>query len=119
MCQTFVERDDSRPIIVFFGGRDLKNLPFGDELRKLDDLGKIRFVPVLENPGEGWRGESGYITAEILKRYLPEKQFKRFQYFICGPTPLMDSMERVLPQIGVSQQQIHTERFDMVWEQAE
>jgi ferredoxin-NADP reductase len=36
------------------------------------------------------------------------------QYFVCGPPPMMDAMEKVLPEIGVPGELIHTERFDMV-----
>jgi ferredoxin-NADP reductase len=49
----------------------------------------------------------------LLRRYLP-KQYKRFQYFICGPLPMMDAMEKLLPQMGIAPEYIHTERFDIV-----
>jgi ferredoxin-NADP reductase len=74
---------------------------------------KLTVVYVLENPPESWTGERGYITADILRRHLPP-QFKRHQYFICGPAPLMDTMEEALLAIGVPADQIHTERFNMV-----
>lgn len=52
-------------------------------------------------------------TAEVLRRYLP-KQYKRFVCFICGPDPMMDTMEEALPQLGVPRESIQTERFAMV-----
>jgi len=60
----------------------------------------------------GWEGEKGHLNAEMLLKHLPT-QYKRFQYFVCGPPPLMDSMERVLPAIGVPAESVHTERFEI------
>jgi len=48
----------------------------------------------------------------VLRRNLP-RQFRRFQYFVCGPPPLIDAMERVLPAIGIPWRMVHTERFDL------
>ncbi len=58
-------------------------------------------------------GEKGFINSEILKRHLPE-QYKRFVYFVCGPTPLMDAMEETLPVLGVPAEKVFSERFGMV-----
>jgi ferredoxin-NADP reductase len=70
----------------------------------------LQCVYVLEHAPADWRGEAGFIDAHLLRRYLPQ-QYKRFQYFICGPLAMMDAMERVLPGMGVAPENIHTERF--------
>ena len=48
-----------------------------------------------------------------MRRHLPPG-YRRFQFFTCGPPPLMDAMERVLPSLGVAPERIDAERFDMV-----
>jgi NAD(P)H-flavin reductase len=74
----------------------------------------LKVVYVLEQSTEAWKGEIGLINAELLRRYLP-RQFHRFQYFVCGPAPMMDDMETVLmTDLGISADLVHTERFDMV-----
>ena len=70
-------------------------------------------VYVLRNPPEKWNGESGYITKELLDRYLPQPR-DSFEVFICGPQPLMNSVEQELVQLGVFIGSIHAERFDLV-----
>jgi ring-1,2-phenylacetyl-CoA epoxidase subunit PaaE len=35
-------------------------------------------------------------------------------YFICGPEPMMDAMEKLLVEMGVPGDQVQTERFNMV-----
>jgi predicted ferric reductase len=115
MLQTMAEREDRRPVLLFYGSRDLESMTFREELETLAQSERLNleFIPVLEEPPEDWPGESGYITAEILQKYLPV-QFKRFKYLICGPIPMMDAMERVLPTLGVPEENVLTERFDMV-----
>ena len=70
-------------------------------------------VHVLERPPDEWDGETGYLTAEILSRHLPPGH-RRFQYFICGPDPMMDAAEAALIGLGVPAERVHTERFTMV-----
>jgi predicted ferric reductase len=113
ICRTFAERCDQRPVILFYGGDRWENITFRDELHALQSVMNLKVVFVLANPGADWEGERGYITADVLERHLP-RQFHRMQYFICGPGPMMDAMEKLLPEIGVPPELVHTERFNMV-----
>jgi len=115
MLQTMAEREDMRPVLLFYGASDLESLTFVDELESLAASGKLNltFVPVLNRPQASWHGETGFINAEVMKKYQP-KQYQRFMYLICGPKPLMDAMEQTLPELDVPPHQIITERFDMV-----
>ena len=115
MVLAMEERGDVRPIVLFYGAGDEADLTFDEELTELDRrMDNLSVVRVLSKPGEGWTGESGYVNEDVLRRHLPEKLLTRFQYFICGPSPLMDAMETALPKIGVPHDRVHTERFDMV-----
>jgi GTP-binding protein LepA len=58
-------------------------------------------------------GEVGYVTADLLSRHLP-RGYRRFQFFICGPDPMMDAAEAALVELGVPGERVHTERFGMV-----
>ena len=115
ILQTMAEREDMRPVFLFYGAGDLESLTFWEELTALQSSGRLHltFVPVLGRSQDGWTGEAGFISAPVMKKYLP-KQYKRFMYLICGPKPLMDAMEIALPELGVPAQNIITERFDMV-----
>ena len=113
MLLPMAEREDVRPVILFYGANTVDDLTFRDELEGLVQRMNLKIVIVLSKPPEDWVGETGYITGDVLHRNVP-KQYKRFQYFICGPAPLMDAMEKALPELGVPADKIHTERFDMV-----
>jgi predicted ferric reductase len=113
ICQTFAERGDQRPVYLFFGGHDLSRLIFREQFELLTKRMNLHAVLVLEEPPPDWSGERGYITAEMLRKHLP-RQYKRFQYFICGPDAMVAAMERILPSLGVPGERIQTERFVMV-----
>jgi len=113
MCQTMAARGDVRPVILFYGGEDWESLTFREEFEGLTSKMDLTIIYVLSNPSEDWEGASGFINRDIVERHLP-KQYKRFVYFVCGPTPLMDSMEEILPALGVPAEKVFSERFGMV-----
>jgi predicted ferric reductase len=116
MCQTLAERGDVRPVLLFYGARNFDDLTFREELEALKEKMNIKVVFVLSEPDEDWEGERGFIKADILKRHFPQqyrKQYQRFVYFICGPEPLMDAMEEMLPELGVPREKVFSERFGM------
>ena len=113
MCQTMAEREDVRPVVLFYGGSDWESLTFRQELEELTGEMDLKVIYVLTDPPQGWDGETGFINSKLLMRYLP-KQYKRFVYFICGPKPLMDAMELALPEMGVPAEKVFSERFGMV-----
>lgn len=115
MLQALETRADMRPVYVFHAANDFDDLTFREELAATAErMPSLTLVTVLLRAEDDWNGERGFVTADVLTRYLPPALYRHFQYFICGPTPLMDAMEEVLPKIGVPAERIHTERFDMV-----
>jgi predicted ferric reductase len=113
ICETLADREDLRPVILFYAGRESRSLTFREELEKLTARMNLKLVIVLQQGEAGWQGERGFITAEVLRRYLP-RQYRRFQYFVCGPPAFMNAMEKALPEIGVPAERVHTERFDFI-----
>jgi predicted ferric reductase len=113
MLRTMADRQDVRPVLLFYANREWDGVAFRDELERLKDGLTLTVVHVLERPPEDWTGETGYVTAEVLSRHLPPG-YRRFQFFICGPDPMMDAAEAALIGLGVPSERVHTERFDMV-----
>lgn len=113
MCQTMAEREDVRPVLLFYGAPDYESLTFREELEALKGRMSLQVIYVLNEPEDDWQGEQGFISVDLLKRYLP-KQYRRFVYFVCGPEPLMDAMEAALPELGIPREKVLSERFGMV-----
>jgi predicted ferric reductase len=113
MLRTMADRRDVRPVLLFYANREWDGVAFRDEVERLKRELDLTVVHVLERPPEDWTGETGYVTDEVLTRHLPPG-YRRFQFFICGPDPMMDAAEAALIGLGVPPERVHTERFDMV-----
>ena len=110
--RTMADRHDVRPVVLFYANGEWEGVAFREQLEALEGRLDLTVVHVLERPPDGWTGETGYLTAEVLARHLPQG-FRRFQYFICGPDPMMDAAEAALIALHVGPERVHTERFDM------
>jgi predicted ferric reductase len=113
ILQTLRDREDARPVLLFYAAHDGSRVAFRDEIDALRTEMPLTVIYVFEAPDASWEGERGFVTEEVLRRHLP-RQYQRFLYFICGPVPMMDALENTLVDIGVPQAAIQTERFDMV-----
>src|SRR5262249_31659959 len=104
---------DARPCYLFYGSKDWESVTFREEIDELGKRMRLHVVHVLENPHDGWDGERGFIDTDLLRRHLPPRH-ERLQYFVCGPTAMMDAMEAALATLDIPPERVHTERFDMV-----
>jgi ferredoxin-NADP reductase len=88
-------------------------VPLREEVAKLKTRLDLKVIHVLEEPPMAWTGEQGWITREMLDRYLPPER-TRYEYFICGPVPMTQAMEGFLYELGIPMSSVHIELFDMV-----
>jgi predicted ferric reductase len=72
MCETLAAREDLRPVVLFYGCRDYESLTFREEFNNLTAKMNLKVVYVLEQPSASWKGEKGFIDADLLRRHLPE-----------------------------------------------
>lgn len=113
MLETSRDRGDTRTFTLIYATPNKKNTPFYEELKVLATTLNLNVVHVFDDPEDGWEGESGFVTDEILKKYTPN-DFKNCEYFICGPPPMMDIVEPAIAGWGVPVHKVHSERFNIV-----
>lgn len=112
ILRTLAIRGDTRQCILLYGNESWKKIPFREELAELETVLRLQVVHVLQEPDEAWQGERGLIDERLIGTYLPENK-NSFDYFICGPEPMMDVAELALRHQGVTWKQIYAERFDL------
>ena len=100
MIRTLADQGDKRPVILFYGSKDWESITFREELEELKARLDLTVVHVLVNPPDGWKGERGFITAEVFKRHLPPP-YAEHEYFICGPGAMMDAIENAIGELKV------------------
>ena len=113
MIRTLADCCDRRPVFLLYGSKEWESVIFREDLETLKARLDLTILHVLENPPTEWTGERGFVTAEILKRYLPPP-YANHQYFICGPDVMMDAIENTLRGLGVPPSKYHSERYSFV-----
>ncbi|MGH8382855.1 2Fe-2S iron-sulfur cluster-binding protein [Pseudomonas sp.] len=93
-----------RRIKLIYANRDEASVIFRDELRQLsqDHPHRLEIIHLLDSL-------QGFLS-EAQVRQLVQGQ-RGGDYFICGPGPFMDTVERSLLALGEAAQCIHVERF--------
>lgn len=89
---------------LIFANKTKADIIQEDNFDKL--LGK-NFINILsDEEREGY--EHGYITADIIKKHIDEN----IKYFyLCGPEPMMNAVEKHLHSLGISDEMIVREAF--------
>jgi glycine betaine catabolism B len=94
--------------LLIYGNRDESCVPFAEELDALKRIG-LRVVICYERPPVGWLGESGFISAETVRRHVDPDA--GYLFVVTGPPVMVEAMERVLDDLAVSAEQRLVERF--------
>ncbi len=113
MLRTLADRDDRRPLTLFYSYKNLERLTAYEDLEALRARLDLRIVYILFEPPPAWPGESGCLTKDIVQRHLPAG-YREQTFFICGPTAMTDLAEKILADLGVPIGRVHTELFDLV-----
>lgn len=113
MLRTLADRRDARHHVLFAAHGRWDRVPIREEIAKLKTRLDLKVIYTLEEPPTVWTGERGWITREILDWHLPPER-TRYEYFICGPVPMSQTMEGFLHDLGIPMANVHIELFDMV-----
>jgi len=94
--------------VLFYGNRGVTCMPYSHELEAMGTHG-VKLVNVLERPPQQWDGESGFITAELVRRHTTPSPGTR--WIVAGPPVMVEAMERVLDELGIPAEERMVERF--------
>jgi predicted ferric reductase len=97
---------DPRPRTLIYANRVQQQIAFRREL----DTEEVTYV--LSEPPQGWDGETGFVDAAMLDRVFSQDAFKNWVFVLCGPKPMLDSVEDALIARGTPSTRILSERFD-------
>lgn len=111
--RTLADRGDRRPHLLFYGSRSWERVALREDVEALRSRLELKVVHVLHEPEDGWLGERGMVTLEVLARHLPCPH-EGYEFLMCGPTPMTRSVERSLAALGVPAARVHSEIFDWV-----
>ncbi len=130
ILKTVMEVEPMSTVYLFYGNRDENSIIFNEKLKGLEKRYANQLIvehilsdPIREKPkGFGsflkkgtisWKGKIGMADANNAGSFLDQHPSKGTiaEYFICGPTPMMDAIEGLLKKRNVAKERVHIERF--------
>lgn len=103
--------NDPLPTVLVYGNRHAGQIAYAGELETIAREHGTEVVHVLSEPPEGWSGESGMITPELLGRLFGGQERRDWLYVLCGPPPMMTLVEDTLINLGIPATHILSEQF--------
>lgn len=107
------ELNFSQPVWLFHGARSRKNLYCEEYFRELArNHAAFQYLPALSNPmlEEGWIGSRGMIHELVAQHDLAQSVASIA--FVCGPSPMIQAVTKVLVAKGLASDRILTDPFD-------
>ncbi|MEE9293206.1 MAG: 2Fe-2S iron-sulfur cluster-binding protein, partial [Acidobacteriota bacterium] len=114
MLNAVVGAGSRREIWLFYGVRHGGEQIMKEHLRNIArDHANVRMQVCYSSPREGDAADHDYqhagrISIDLLRRLLPSNNY---DFYVCGPPPLMDSVIGGLGEWGVPKGRVHFEKF--------
>lgn len=109
MLHELLRTDPSVRIGLLQSGRTPEDLAYGEELRELARCGRIRLAQTVTRDAPGsWTGARGRIGAARLHEAMTGP---RPECFVCGPDSLVADVPRLLADLRIPPEQVHTEHW--------
>jgi ferredoxin-NADP reductase/Na+-translocating ferredoxin:NAD+ oxidoreductase RnfD subunit len=95
-----------RDIVLFYSVAAADQIAYRDIL---ESSATVVYVLGSKEIPKNWHGETGFITPEMINKYVPDYADRRF--YISGPPVMVDNYRRLLRTQGVLRRNIVTDHF--------
>jgi predicted ferric reductase len=101
------------PVTLFVSFSSLEEVVFYEELMNIakerENITIIYTISEPITPSTPWDGETGRISKELLQKYLVD--IPKQTFFIVGSATMVDSIEKLVQSMGVSESSIIRETY--------
>ena len=110
ICKYCTDMRLDTKVTLVYGNRAEKDIVFRKELEALQEQNvNLKVVFTLNEADSGWQGATGFITADMIKREIPD--YKETVFYTCGPPAMVQIMEKLVEQMGLPETQLKREYF--------
>ncbi len=106
------ERNLPHKLFLFYSNRRPEDAAFLPELTDLEQKNSnFKFIPTMtemQKSQQPWDKEQGYITAEMIKKYVADTNAV---WYLSGPAGMVKAMRGILAELKVDDDYIKTEEF--------
>ncbi len=105
----------NRKISFWYGARSWQEMFYDDEFRELaEKYENFTYHVALSDPQpeDNWQGLTGYIHQCLYEEYLKSHEDPtEIEFYLCGPPPMISSIEKMLDDLGVEPEMIAYDKF--------
>jgi ferredoxin-NADP reductase len=110
ICKYCIDTHQKTKVTLLYGNRTENDIAFRKELETLQRQNKnLTVVFILNEASSGWKGATGLITPEMIKKEMPD--YKETMFYTCGPPAMVQVMEKMVEQLGLPKAQLKREYF--------
>ena len=110
VVRSLTDRGWKGEIYFLYAVRSLRDFVFREELTYLERrFPNLHLHAVVADADADWTGARGYITADVIRDFVPP--LTSGPVLLCGPGPMMDAMRQHLVGLGVPDRDIWQEVF--------
>ncbi len=110
MIRYSTDKDLKTNIILLYSNRFEDGIAFKDDFDAiLERNPNFKFIVTITGPTKAWKGFTGRINLEMIKKIAPDYADRVF--YTCGPRPMVDAMATLLTKMGLPRGRIRYEYF--------
>jgi glycine betaine catabolism B len=110
ICKNATDKGLPNKITLFYGCRTKDDIVFREEFEALAQKNKnLKLVMTVNVPSPDWKGSTGFIDVNMIKKELPN--YADNMFFACGPPPMVKAMENLVANLGLPKERLKLEYF--------
>ena len=113
ILQAHLASSDARPIVMYWGARELADLYLHEQLQQLaQTYEKFSYCPVLQSPPAGWPGATGLVHHAVLHDF--SKQLANFDVYVAGRFEMVRVVRDDFIQHGLPLEQLFGDALSFI-----
>jgi ferredoxin-NADP reductase len=110
MIKHATQQPSPRTLILFYGNQTREDAAYLEDIQALQKQNPhLICIPTFSEPDKEWKGETGFITDTMLKKYL--SNINQPIFYICGSPAMVTALQETLVEMGIPDQHIQVEDF--------
>ena len=101
--------NSKRTLYLYWGVRSEEDLYLSLPSEWSEKHTNIKFVPVLSEAGESWKGESGYVHESVVKDF---DDLTDFEVYACGPPVMVKAAAKSCLENGLGKEDFFSDAFE-------
>jgi ferredoxin-NADP reductase len=110
ICKYLTDRRLPTKVTLLYGCRTEVDIAFRKEFEEMQMQNRnFKVLLILNDPSPTWKGAVGVITADMVKREIPD--YADTMFYTCGPPVMVEVMEKLVESLGLPKTQLKREYF--------